>query len=135
MTVGESLPRPDAASKVTGRAIYPADIGGTDMLAAVIVFSDQPHARLLTMDVAEAQAVPGVVTIVTAADIPVNEYGLTEFDQPVLIGLDSTDRSPVDPTVSRWEGDHIAVVVAETDAIGRRAADLIATTWEQLPIV
>ncbi len=135
MTVGASLPRPDAAAKVMGRAIYPADIQGTDMLHAVIVFSDQPHARLLSMDITDALDVPGVVTIVTAGDIPMNEYGLTEFDQPVFIGLDATGRSRIDPTVSRWEGDHIAVVVAETDAIGRRAADLIVTTWEPLAIV
>lgn len=134
MTVGARLHRPDAESKVTGRAIYPADIQGADMIHAVIVFSDQPHARMLTMDIGEALAVPGVVTVVTAADIPVNEYGLTEFDQPVLLGLDSTGRAAVDASVSRWEGDQIAVVVAETDAIARAAAELLKTTWEQLPI-
>ena len=53
-----------------------------------------------------------VVTVVTAADVPVNEYGLTLFDQPVFIGLDDTGRSSVPCDVSRWEADHLVVVVA-----------------------
>ena len=59
-------------------------------------------------------ASPGVVTVVTAADVPVNEYGLTLFDQPVFIGLNDTGRSSVPCDVSRWEADHLAVVVAES---------------------
>ena len=68
------------------------------------------------MDVTAARAVDGVIGIFTAADVPVNEYGLTMFDQPVMIGVGSTGRSPVPSDVSRWEADQIAVVVAESAA-------------------
>ena len=87
------------------------------------------------IDVSAAEAAPGVVTIVTAADVPVNEYGLTMFDQPVLLGLEHTGVSAVDPTVSRWEADQVAVIVAETEEQARHAATLIEVDWELLPIV
>ena len=87
------------------------------------------------MDISAAEDAPGVVTIVTAADVPVNEYGLTMFDQPVLLGLEHTGRSAVDPTISRWEADQVAVVVAETSEQARDAATLIEIDWEPLPIV
>ena len=68
--------RVDAADKVTGAALYPADLRRQDFLHARVVFTNQPHARLLRMNVGPALAVPGVIEIVTAADVPVNEYGL-----------------------------------------------------------
>jgi len=132
--IGESIKRTDAQGKVTGSAVFPGDIRGQEMLSAVVVFSDQPHARMIGMDVSAARKLAGVITVVTAADVPVNEYGLTMNDQSVLVGIDGTGRSAVPSDVSRWEADHIAVVVAETDAIARRAAGLIDVEWEQLPL-
>ena len=80
-------------------------------------------------------AVPGVVAIFGAADVPVNEYGLTMFDQPVFVGLDDTGRSQVPANVSRWEADNIALVVAETAEAADSAAAAIVVEWEQLPVV
>src|SRR5690606_1207736 len=97
-----------------------------------VLFSNQPHARMVAMDLEAAKAVPGVVAIFTAADVPVNEYGLTMFDQPVLVGLGS-DRPGSD--ISRWEGDQVAVVVAETLDAAEKAAALIDITWEPLPVI
>lgn len=135
MSVGTPMQRLDATDKVTGAARYSGDGVPEDALFAVTVFSNQPHARMLRMDVTAAESASGVVTIVTAADVPVNEYGLTMFDQPVLLGLDHTGRSAVDPTVSRWEADHVAVVIAETERQARKAAALIEIDWEPLPVV
>ena len=87
------------------------------------------------MDLAAARATPGVVGIFTAADVPRNEYGLTMFDQPVLVGLGGNGRSAVPCDVSRWEADHIAVVVAESRAAADLAAEAIVVEWEPLPIV
>ncbi|MCS5703231.1 MAG: aldehyde oxidase, partial [Acidobacteria bacterium] len=101
MTVGATPPRGDAVDKVTGAATYPADRVPENALHAVVVFTNQPHARLVELDVSETLSAPGVVTVVTAADVPVNEYGLTLFDQPVFIGLDDTGRSSVPCNVSR----------------------------------
>ena len=135
MSVGASANRFDAAGKVTGATRYAGDDVPADVLFAVTVFSGQPHARMTAMDISAAEAAPGVVTIVTAADVPVNEYGLTMFDQPVLLGLEHTGHSAVDPTISRWEADHVAVIVAESDEQARHAATLLDIEWEPLPIV
>ena len=134
MTVGAIPPRVDAVDKVTGLATYPPDLVPKNALHAVVVFTNQPHARLVKLDLAETLATPGVVTVVTAADVPVNEYGLTLFDQPVFIGLDDTGRSSVPCNVSRWEADHLVVVVAESLIEARQASALIRTEWEQLPM-
>jgi hypothetical protein len=135
VTLGSSLPRRDAPAKVTGEARYPGDYFPDGVLHALIVFTDQPHARITALDTAAAEAVPGVVLVLTAADVPVNEYGLTMFDQPVLIGPRSTGASSVPCDVSRWEADHLAVVVAETPESARRAAALIQADWEPLPVL
>lgn len=132
--IGASATRPDAPAKVTGEAMYPADRVPADALHAVVVFTNQPHARLVSLDVSGAEAVDGVVTVVTAADVPVNEYGLTMFDQPVLIGVDHTGRSAVPCDISRWEADHLAVVVAQTRSAADAGAAAIVAEWEELPL-
>jgi CO/xanthine dehydrogenase Mo-binding subunit len=133
--IGHSHPRIDAAGKVTGAARYPADIPHAGMLSALTVFSDQVHARMISIDLTAAWQVEGVVEIFTAADVPVNEYGLTMFDQPVLVGVGATGRSPVPSDVSRWEADQIALVVAESVTAAHTAAAAIVVEWEQLPIL
>jgi CO/xanthine dehydrogenase Mo-binding subunit len=132
--VGAAEPRRDALDKVTGAAGYPADRAPANALQVVAVFTDQPHARLVSLDCSAAEAVEGVVAVITAADVPVNEYGLTMFDQPVLIGVDHTGRSDVRCNVSRWEADHLAVVVAETIEAASRGAEALTSQWEQLPM-
>jgi CO/xanthine dehydrogenase Mo-binding subunit len=133
--IGRSAPRRDATDKVTGAARYPADLPSTGVLHARVVFSGRPHARMRAMDIGKAEATPGVVAVFTAADVPVNEYGLTMFDQPVLVGLGDTGRSAVAADVSRWEADQIAIVVADTAAVADLAAERIEVDWEDLPIV
>jgi CO/xanthine dehydrogenase Mo-binding subunit len=135
MSLGDREVRRDAPVKVMGKAIYPGDIRSPDDLHAKVVFSGQVHAQMIAMDLTDAEAMPGVVTILTAADVPVNEYGLTMFDQPVMVGVGDRPRTGVDSTVSRWEGDHIALVVAESPEAALAAAEMIDVQWQQFPIV
>lgn len=135
MSIGTSPYRVDAPGKVTGAALFPGDLTRERLLHAKVLFSNQPHARMIRMDTSTATAVPGVIAIFTAVDVPVNEYGLTEFDQPVLVGVHATGRSPVPSEVSRWEGDQVAIIVAETEAAAALARERIEIEWEQLPIV
>lgn len=135
MAIGQSEFRIDAPGKVTGETLYPGDIQHDNFLHAKVVFSGQPHARMVSIDVSAAEALTGVVAVLTSADVPVNEYGLTMHDQPVLIGVAHSGRSEVPCDVSRWEADHVAVVVAETADIAYRAAELIEIEWEPLPIL
>ncbi|HDH03194.1 MAG TPA: aldehyde oxidase [Actinobacteria bacterium] len=132
MTIGTDAVRPDGYAKVTGAALYPGDLKAKDALTAKVVFSDQPHARMVSMNTALTLATDGVVEVLTAADIPMNEYGLTMFDQPVLVGVDGTGRSKVPSDVSRWEADQVAVVVAETPEAALAGAKALEITWEEL---
>lgn len=135
MTVGLSTSRIDARGKTTGETLYPADLRPTNTLHAKVVFTDQPHARLLGLDVSVARSMPGVVEVFTSADVPVNEYGLVFADQPVFVGVDHTGRANVACDISRWEADHLALVVAETPEAASRAAEAIDSEWEQLPVL
>ncbi len=135
MTVGTSPIRSDARAKTEGSARFPSDSVPTDALHAVIVFSGKAHARMLSMDTAAARAAAGVVEVFTAADAPVNEYGLTLSDQPALVGVDHTGAAAVDGAVSRWEADHIAVVVAESLDAAQAGAAALEVEWEDLPLV
>ncbi len=132
MNNSTKVTRVDARDKVTGAAQYPADIPMENVLYGKVLFSGQPHARMLKMDVEEATAVAGVVAILTAKDVPVNEYGLIMPDQPVMVGF-GTEKMGAD--VSLWEGDHVAVIIAESEEAAAAARDLIKIEWEQLPIV
>ena len=134
-TIGASVEKADARDKVTGAALYPADSPLADALTAMVVFTNRPHARLVGLDTTAAEAVPGFVALLTAADIPNNEYGLTMYDQPVLIGTGSTSESGVPGDVSRWEADQLAVVIAETAEAAQAAAEALEPTWVELPLV
>ena len=135
MSLGEAVAKPDALGKVTGEAIYAGDIVDAEMLHAKVVFTDEVHARITSLDISAAAALPGVHLVLTAADVPVNEYGLTKFDQPVLVGPHSSGRASVASDVSRWEADHLAVVVADTADIALAAAQFIVAEWEPLDVV
>ena len=124
--------RVDARDKVTGDALYSGDLTPPDLLFGRVLFSGRPHARMVAMDTGAAEALPGVVAVLTARDVPVNEYGLGVNDQPVLVGLGSNKPYA---EVSLWEGDHVAVVIAESEAIAARACALIRIEWEELPLV
>lgn len=84
-TVGSSLPRVDALAKVTGKARYPGDFLFADQLTMKVLFAHRPHAIIHAIHLEEALAVPGVVMILTAKDVPNNEYGLGVADQPVFV--------------------------------------------------
>ncbi len=129
--VGSSIPRFDAAEKVSGEAAYPADIDLPGQAWLKIVFAGVPHARIVRMDTERAAAAEGVIAVLTAADVPVNEYGLVMPDQPVLCGLGSSPQAEV----VRWEGDKVALIVAETAAQAEEAARLLEIEYEALPVI
>ncbi len=122
--IGASLPRPDALGKVLGAALYPADLVRPGMLHLHVVFAHRPHARIRALDTSTALAHPGVVAVLTAADVPHNAYGLVEADQPALCG-----------DVVRFEGDKVALVVAEDKVAAVAGADLVRVEYADLPAV
>jgi CO/xanthine dehydrogenase Mo-binding subunit len=132
VTIGQSIQRIDARAKVTGEAPYPGDINIDGQLWLKIVFSHRVHARVVAVDTRRALALPGVVAVFTAEDVPVNEYGLVMKDQPVICGVGGTK---VGTDIVRCYMDYVAVVVAETEAIANEAVKLVDVVYEDLPAV
>ncbi|MBN1202748.1 MAG: xanthine dehydrogenase family protein [Anaerolineae bacterium] len=103
-----------------------------DQLWMKIRMSDRVHARVTAIDTRQAEAYPGVVAVLTATDVPVNEYGLIMPDQPVLCGPGS---SKAGADIVRCISDQVALVIAESEETAAVAADLIEITYEDLPAV
>lgn len=123
--ISQPLPRPDAIAKVTGKGIYADDLYAEGMLHAKVLRSRYPHARLKSVDISQAKAQPGVVAVLTAADIPGRkECGVHEVDWPVLC-YDKV----------RYVGDAIALVAAESEAAAEEALKFIKVEYEPLPVV
>ena len=119
-TVGRSVPRYELADKLTGAAQYSADISLPGMLHGVIVRSPHPHADVLSVDVSEALALPGVRAVVTPADAPDARLA------PDLLVLD---------TRVRFAGDEVAAVAADDLETARSAAALVRVEYNVLPFV
>ena len=132
MVIGQSVEKIDALAKVTGAAKYSGDLSMPGMLYAKTLFAERPHARVLSIDLSEANAIPGVVAIFTAKDVPVNEYGLQKPDQPVLCGPGSAKAGS---DIVRFVGDQIAFIVAQSAEIAEKAMNAIRVEFEDLPIV
>ena len=130
--IGVDVSRIDALDKVTGKALFPADLMSSDMLHMKILFAGRPHARVRSIDVGKAESCPGVIAILTASDVPVNEYGLINCDQPVLVGPGSNKKGA---DIARFVGDQIALVVAETEEAAIKARDDILVDWADLPVI
>ncbi|MBA3450918.1 MAG: molybdopterin-dependent oxidoreductase, partial [Chloroflexia bacterium] len=122
--IGQPLPRHDALGKVTGETRYPGDLLTPGILHLKVVYAGRPHASILDLDSSAAIAVPGVVAVFTAADVPVNTFGLIDDDQPVLCG----DRV-------RFAGDKVALVVAESNDAAETGARLVSVLYDDLPAV
>lgn len=130
--VGKSIPRIDVKEKATGETLYPGDINLPNQAHMKILFAGRPHAIVKSIDTSEAEALEGVLLVLTAKDVPVNEYGLIMPDQPVLCGPGS--EKPYTDRV-RFIGDQVAAVVAETVKIAEQAVKKIKVEYEDLPVV
>ncbi|PZH04274.1 xanthine dehydrogenase subunit D, partial [Streptomyces sp. NTH33] len=124
--VGESTLRPDGTLKVTGEFAYSSDMWHEDMLWGQILRSPVAHAEIVSLDVSEALATPGVHAVMTYDDLPtgVRHYGLEIRDTPVLA------HGKV-----RHHGEPVALVAADHPEIARRAAARIRVEYRELPIV
>ncbi len=101
--------RPDGQEKVTGTGRYTADLTMTGQAHAKFRYADHPHARILRIDTSKAEAVPGVVAVVTQADLPDVRFG--GFVQ---------DRTLFAKDVVRFEGEIVAGVAALSESIATR---------------
>src|SRR5579864_4254667 len=121
--IGKRVALVDSAGKTTGQGKYTDDLSVPGMLTGKILHSPYPHARIKKIDTSKAEAVDGVVCVVTGPDAP-NKYGI------LPVGHDETALA-VEKV--RYVGDNVACVVAESESIAERALELIEVEYEQLP--
>jgi xanthine dehydrogenase D subunit len=120
--IGDSVQRPDGTLKVTGQFAYSSDLWMEGMLWGSTLRSPHPYARIRSIDIGPALAIPGVHAVLTADDVPgINAYGLEHADQPVLA---------VD--VVRYQGEPVALVAADHPEAARLAAERILVDYEPL---
>jgi len=122
--VGESMPRVDAAQKVLGLAKYAADIRPQGMIFGSAVRAEHPRAIVKSIDTSLAKSVPGVVGVYTASDLPgERKIGHLVKDWDVLIPCKGC---------TRYIGDAVALVAAETEEALNEAKRLVKVEYEVL---
>jgi aerobic-type carbon monoxide dehydrogenase small subunit (CoxS/CutS family) len=124
--VGTSMPRVDAADKVTGRSKYTADIYLPNMIHGKLLGSPIAHGLVKKIDVAKAKALPGVLAILTGADVTDTKHGVSpaRYDEDVL----AKDKV-------RHVGDPVAAVAAIDEKTAEQALALIEVEFEELPVL
>ena len=126
-TVGRKHLRPEAVEKVTGEAVYTDDLKFDGMLYAKAKRAMIPHGFLRKLDISKAKALPGVVAVLTAADIPAEKnHGLVIYDWPVMVGIGER---------ARYVGDTIAIVAAQSQEIAEQAIGLIEAEFDLQPVI
>ena len=136
---GAAVRRKEDHRFITGRGQFVDDINRPHQLYAHIIRSPIAHGKINKVDVDAAKAVSGVVAVLTGADMAADGIG----GLPCAWGVNNKDGSPmVEPghpplatECVRYVGDQVAVVLAETRAIARDAAELVDVDFEELPAV
>ena len=135
MQVGKSVPRVDAFDKATGRAKYTDDLCDRNALITRVVRSTIAHGYVKSVDISEAEKVPGVVRIFTCFDVPDIKFPTAGHPWSVEPAhQDIADRRLLNRHV-RYYGDDVAAVVAEDEVAAAQAARLIHVEYEELPFV
>lgn len=132
--VGTRPIRPDGVDKVTGRAKFGADLHLPGMLTGLVLRSPHPHARIKSLDVSQAIALPGVKSVVTRDDF---EDQASEFVPAgeMLINYRDLVRNVMAREKVLYEGHAVAAVAATSRKIAKRALKLIQVDYEVLPHV
>jgi carbon-monoxide dehydrogenase large subunit len=137
--IGQGVSRFEDPRLVRGGGRYTDDIKLRGLVHGVVLRSPHAHAKVRSIDITAAKTAPGVLAVLTSADIKAAGYG----DLPVPGGLKRRDGSPMYrpryPILAedrvRWVGDSVAFVVADTVAQAVDAAEMISVDYEELPAV
>ena len=137
--IGQAVRRVEDQRFLTGAGRYVDDIVLPGMCHGVNLLSPHAHARIKTIDVSKAKAAPGVVLVLTGADVAGDHLGaFTAGLMPEDVGAPKGHRvfqQVLQAEKVRFVGDRVAFVVAETQAQARDAADMIEVEYEPLPAV
>jgi 4-hydroxybenzoyl-CoA reductase subunit alpha len=122
--IGRPLPKVDAWAKVVGETKYADDLFLPRMAYAKLLRSANAHARIRSVDVARARALPGVFAVITAADLPRVKFGILPVSQ---------DEEALCAEKVRMVGDPVAAVAAVDEETAEQACRLIEVDYEPLP--
>ena len=129
--VGQRITRVEGPGKVTGEAVYAADVQLPNMLHCKLVVSPHAHARIVSIDPSSALEAPGVERVITAADLA---RAVRDGSNPTV---DASNRG--DAMLAHGEavfaGQPVAAVLAESESAAIEGADLVSVEYEQLPVV
>lgn len=129
--IGRALPRPNLTRLLQGRGRYVSDMTLPRMGHVVFVRSPYAHARILGIDTAEAEAMPGVIAVVTGkrlAEVCTPWVGVLSH----LKGLKSAPQYAIAVDRACWQGEAVCAVVAETRALAEDAAERVFVEYEEL---
>ena len=132
--IGRSVPRPNLARLTQGRGLYVSDLSLPRMVHVAFLRSPYAHAEIVRIDTTAAAVMPGVVRVVTGAE-------LREFCTPWvgvlghLKGLKSAPQSPLAIDRVRWQGEPVVAVLATSRALAEDAAEHIQIDFNELPAV
>ena len=121
--IGQSVPRTEDPRFLTGRGRYVDDIQLPNMSHGVVIRSPHAHARIKSIDTSAAMKVPGVIAVLTAAEMKADKVGMIGIPTPFMPedgGGPKSNHRPSRPVLADGEvrhvGDRVAFVVAETQA-------------------
>ena len=124
--IGKDMKRIDTSLKATGGVLFAADLSFPHMLVGKILRSPYPHARILNIDTAQAEKLPGVKAVVTAKDTCGDKWGVFRYTQ---------DQQFLPTEKVRYVGEEVAAVAAIDEDTALEALALIAVQFEELPAV
>ena len=123
--IGRAVQDSSDLQKAKGRLVFSDDLYFDEMCYGALLFGSAPHALLKRVNTSRAELMPGVIRVLTAADVPgINRFGIIQADQPVF----AEDKI-------RFVGDPIALVIAETEEIAREAVRSITVDLSELPVI
>jgi len=120
-----NLPRIDGNEKVTGRAVYAADVYLPGMLMCKLLPSGRAHARIIGIDKSKAEALPGVRAVITGRDFPEVHFGSGALKDRYIMARDEVF----------YIGEPVAAVAADDEMTAQEALELIEVEYEDLPTV
>ena len=132
--IGRSVPRPNVQRLTQGRGQYVSDVTLPRMAHVAFVRSPHAHARIVNIENAAAEKSPGVIAVVTGAELA---KVMTPWVGVLthLKGLKSAPQSPIAVERACWQGEAVSAVVARTRAQAEDACELVEVSYEQLPAV
>lgn len=128
---GRSVRAPAGTRVVTGLERYALDEPATDLLHLAVLGSPHPHARIASIDTSRAEALAGVVAVLTHHDVPDVLFSTARHESR----LDDPDDTRILDPVLRFRGQRVAVVVAESVGVAQAACRLVDVAYEVLPAV